>query len=134
MAYRPQNTLPAFELAWSMGAHGVELDVQCTRDGEVVVFHDDTLDKLTHGTGRVRDYDAAKLITLDAGAHFSVAYAGEHIPTLVQVLRGYGVKGVGDALYIVRAPNRQPSAATLALIDLLVDSIQQMAPSWRWDA
>ena len=87
MAYRPQNTLPAFELAWSMGAHGVELDVQCTRDGEVVVFHDDTLDKLTHGTGRVRDYDAAKLITLDAGAHFSVAYAGEHIPTLVQVLR-----------------------------------------------
>ena len=53
---------------------------------------------------------------------------------LVQVLRGYGVKGVGDALYIVRAPNRQPSAATLALIDLLVVSIQQMAPSWRWDA
>ena len=88
MAYRPQNTLPAFELAWYTGAHGVELDVQCTRDGEVVVSHDDTLDKLTNGTERVRDYDAAKLITLDAGAHFSVAYAGEHIPTLVQVLRG----------------------------------------------
>ena len=87
MAYRPQNTLSAFELAWSMGAHGVELDVQCTRDGEVMVFHDDTLDKLTNGTGRIRDYDAAELMTLDAGAHFSAAYTGTRIPTLAQVLR-----------------------------------------------
>ena len=87
MAYRPQNTLPAFELAWSMGAHGVELDVQCTRDGEVVVFHDDTLDKLTNGTERVRDYDATELMSLDAGTHFSAKYAGERIPTLAQVLR-----------------------------------------------
>lgn len=87
MAYRPQNTLPAFELAWSMGAHGVELDVQCTHDGEVVVFHDDTLDKLTNGTGRIRDYNAAELMTLDAGAHFSAEYADTRIPTLRQVLR-----------------------------------------------
>lgn len=50
---------------------------------------------------------------------------------LVQVLDGFGVKGVGDALYVVRAPNRQPSAATLALIELLVSSIQKMAPGWR---
>ena len=87
MAYRPQNTQPAFELAWSMGAHGVELDVQCTHDGEVVVFHDDTLEKLTNGTGRVQDYDATELMTLDAGTHFSAEYAGERIPTLAQVLR-----------------------------------------------
>ncbi|MPN38281.1 hypothetical protein SDC9_185805 [bioreactor metagenome] len=49
---------------------------------------------------------------------------------LVQVLETHQVKGVGSALYIVRAPNRQPSAATLALIDLLVSAIAQMAPSW----
>ena len=51
--------------------------------------------------------------------------------SLVQVLGGFGVKGVGDALYVVRAPNRQPSAATLALIELLVSSIQKLAPGWR---
>ena len=87
MAYRPQNTLPAFELAWAMGVHGVELDVQCTRDGEIVVFHDDTLNKLTNGTGRIQDHDAAELMRLDAGAHFSTAYTGTRIPTLAQVLR-----------------------------------------------
>lgn len=50
---------------------------------------------------------------------------------LVKVLESYDVKGVGDALYIVRVSNRQPSAATLALIDLLVSSIQSMAQGWN---
>ena len=49
----------------------------------------------------------------------------------MQVLAPYDVKGVGDALYVVRAPNRQPSAATLAFIDLLTTSILDMAPSWN---
>ena len=47
------------------------------------------------------------------------------------IARLQAVKGVGDALYVVRAPNRQPSAATLALIELLVSSIQKLAPGWR---
>lgn len=50
--------------------------------------------------------------------------------TLVQVLQPWSVQGVGDALYIVRASNRQPSAATLALMELLVTSIRDIAPSW----
>lgn len=50
---------------------------------------------------------------------------------LVKILESYDVKGVGDALYIVRASNRQPSAATLALIDLLTSSIQSMAQGWN---
>ncbi len=87
MAYRPQNTLPSFQLAWEMGARAIELDVQCTREGEVVVFHDDTVDALTHGTGHLRDMSLAQVLQLDAGSHFAPEYASEHIPTLAQVLR-----------------------------------------------
>ena len=53
--------------------------------------------------------------------------------SLVQVLTGYTVKGVGDALYIVRASNRQPSAATLALVELLTSAIQCMQQQWQLD-
>lgn len=87
MAYRPQNTMAAFELAWRMGAHGIELDVQCSRDGVAVVFHDDTLDALTDGTGRVRDHDWADLQRLNAGSHFGNEYADARIPNLETVLR-----------------------------------------------
>lgn len=87
MAYRPQNTMPAFELAWSMGAAGVELDVQCSLDGVPVIFHDDTLDKLSNGTGRIRDHDLSELLQLDVGSHFSPDYAGLSMPTLEDVLR-----------------------------------------------
>lgn len=93
MAYRPQNTMAAFELAWQMGAHGIELDVQCSRDGVVVVFHDDTLDTLTNGTGRVRDDDWADLQQLDAGSHFADEYAYARIPTLEAVLRARPAHG-----------------------------------------
>ena len=46
----PENTMPAFELAYEYGADGLELDVQLTRDGEVVVIHDDEVDRTSNGT------------------------------------------------------------------------------------
>lgn len=75
----PENTLAAFRLAVAQGADGVEFDVQLTRDGEVVVIHDETVDRTTNGTGGVVDIDLAALQRLDAGE-------GETIPTLAQVL------------------------------------------------
>ena len=87
MAYRPQNTMPAFQLAWEMGVAGVELDVQCSKDGVPIVFHDDTLDALTNGTGCVHDHHASDLLQLGAGSHFSQEYANTTIPTLAEVLR-----------------------------------------------
>ena len=50
-AYAPENTLEAFRLAAEMGADGVELDVQLSRDGELVVAHDETIDRVSNGTG-----------------------------------------------------------------------------------
>lgn len=83
-AYAPENTLPAFELALEQGADGFELDVQLTRDDEVVVFHDETLERTTDGRGWVADHSLADLQRLDA-SHGRDGFAGARIPTLNQV-------------------------------------------------
>ena len=84
-AAAPQNTLAAFRKAVELGADGVELDVQLSADGAVVVIHDFTVDKTTNGTGRVADKTLAELKALDAGSRFSPQFAGERIPTLAEV-------------------------------------------------
>jgi glycerophosphoryl diester phosphodiesterase len=82
----PENTLAAFRRAEAIGAHMIELDVQLTRDGEVIVMHDDTLERTTDGRGAVCRRTLAELGGLDAGAWFAPEFAGEAVPTLAQVL------------------------------------------------
>ena len=82
----PENTLAAFRRAEALGAHMIELDVQLTRDRELVVIHDWTLERTTDGRGPVRDHRLAELERLDAGGWFAPAFRGERIPTLAQVL------------------------------------------------
>lgn len=86
----PENTLAAFRRAAEMGADGVELDVQCTADGVPVVIHDFTLERTTDGRGLVRQATWANLQTLDAGAWFAPAFAGQRIPSLEEVLEVLG--------------------------------------------
>jgi glycerophosphoryl diester phosphodiesterase len=87
-AHRPENTLAAFTSALEVGAEIVELDVHLTRDGQVVVIHDPTLDRTTNGKGRVLDLDLAEVRGLSAGfaARFGDAWAGERVPLLAEVL------------------------------------------------
>lgn len=82
----PENTLAAFRAAIAAGCDQIELDAHLSRDGEVVVIHDDTLGRTTNGRGNVAERTAAELRALDAGAWFSPAFAGERIPTLAEVL------------------------------------------------
>jgi glycerophosphoryl diester phosphodiesterase len=82
----PENTLPAFEAAIWSGADGVELDVQYSSDGHLVVIHDLTLEALTNGTGRVTARPLRALRALDAGSHFGPQFAGTRIPLLGEVL------------------------------------------------
>lgn len=89
-AAAPANTLAAFRLAAEMGADGVELDAQLSRDGEVVVIHDFTVDRTTDGRGVVRGLTLAQLKELDAGARFDPTFAGERIPTLQEVFDAVG--------------------------------------------
>ena len=87
-AHRPENTLAAFAGALEAGAALVEFDVHLTRDGEVVVIHDDTVDRTTDGRGAVRDMTLGELRRLSAGypARFGTAFAGERVPTLAETL------------------------------------------------
>ena len=68
--FAPENTLPAFDLAERTGADVLELDVHLTRDQEVVVLHDATLERTTNGHGPVKEKSYAELAALDAGYHF----------------------------------------------------------------
>lgn len=85
--YAPENTMPAFELAVEQGADGIELDVQMTRDGELVVIHDETINRTSNGDGWVKDYTLKELreISFDNGM---TEYQGVQIPLLKEVL-GY---------------------------------------------
>ncbi len=83
---RPENTLAAFTRAVALGAHMIELDVQLTLDGEVVVLHDDTLDRTTSGSGPVARRPWPEVAALDAGAWFGPEFAGERVPRLADVL------------------------------------------------
>ena len=81
----PENTLAAFSGAIDIGADMIELDVQLTRDGEVVVYHDKDLSRIGM-QGSVVDYDLEELRNLDVGGVFFPEYAGERMPTLREVL------------------------------------------------
>ncbi len=82
--HAPENTLEAFRLCMEMGADGFELDVHMSLDGELVVIHDETVDRTTNGTGLVRDLTLAQLKSLDASCGME-AYRGARIPTLGEV-------------------------------------------------
>ncbi len=86
----PENTLPAFRLAAELGADGIELDAQLSKDGVAVIMHDFTLDETTNGHGRVSDFTLSELKALDAGSHFSAEFAGTPIPTLEEVFAALG--------------------------------------------
>jgi glycerophosphoryl diester phosphodiesterase len=88
-SYAPENTLAAFDLALEMGAHHIELDVDLTSDGHIVVIHDDTVDRTTNGSGPVTSHTLAALRALDAGSWFGDKFTGERIPTFHEVLERY---------------------------------------------
>ena len=88
-SYAPENTLAAFDLALQMGVRHIELDVDLTSDGHIVVMHDDTIDRTTNGSGPVTSYTLAALRELDAGSSFGAKFTGERIPTFDEVLERY---------------------------------------------
>jgi glycerophosphoryl diester phosphodiesterase len=82
-AHAPENTIAAFQLALEQGADGIELDVMLSKDGHLVVIHDDTVDRTTDGKGYVREMTLEELKSLDAGE-------GQSIPTLDEVFEAFG--------------------------------------------
>jgi glycerophosphoryl diester phosphodiesterase len=93
----PENTLPSFQRARDDGAAYVELDVRTTADGEVVVIHDETVDRTTDGHGAVNGLTHSEIKRLDAGYHFTkdngrnYPYRGQRIqiPTLAELFSSF---------------------------------------------
>lgn len=83
MAAEPENTLRSFRRAEREGLDGIELDLHLSKDGELVVMHDATLDRTTNGAGPIADQELRQLKELDAGG-------GERIPTFAEVLDAVG--------------------------------------------
>jgi glycerophosphoryl diester phosphodiesterase len=86
-AYYPENTMAAFEGAVEMGAEMIELDVQMSKDGIPVVFHDAKLDNHSNGKGVISNYTLKELKKLDAGSWFNPRFSDQRIPTLKEVLK-----------------------------------------------
>ncbi|MFB5660363.1 glycerophosphodiester phosphodiesterase [Alteribacillus sp. HJP-4] len=104
--YAPENTMAAFDKAVDMKAEMIELDLQMSEDGELVVIHDTTVDRTTDGSGAVEDLTYEAMRELDAGSFFDEEFAGEPIPTLGEVLDEY--RGKIGILIEIKSPSLYP--------------------------
>jgi len=95
--YAPENTMEAFRLAYNLKADGIELDIHMTKDGHLVVAHDDTIDRCSNGTGRIADMTLKELKSYDFSNHIP-GYKNISIPTLEEVL--YFVKSTNMTVNI----------------------------------
>jgi glycerophosphoryl diester phosphodiesterase len=118
-ALAPENTLAAFDRAVALGVDACELDVHLSRDGQVVLCHDRTLDRTTDGTGPVSSLTAGELARLDAGHRFGERDGypfrgkGIHVPRLREVLERYP-----SLPLIVELKGRDPDLARAAVADV----------------
>jgi glycerophosphoryl diester phosphodiesterase len=131
-ADRPENTLPAFELAIDQGADVIECDVRRTSDGALLLMHDATVDRTTSGSGPLREMTAAEAQALDAGE-------GERIPALSEVLelaRGRvrvnvdlkEADVVDDAVAAVRAAGAEAGVTYISFLPEVWQRLGELAP------
>jgi glycerophosphoryl diester phosphodiesterase len=111
-ATRPEQTLEAYRTAIELGADGIEVDVQLTRDGRLAMIHDLTLDRTTNGHGLLAEMDWSELRRLDAGSWFGPEFAGCTIPSLDETLDLATAAGVVLCVEIKGEPARAVATAT----------------------
>lgn len=86
MGHAPENTMVSFETAVKLGADMIELDIHRSRDGDLIVMHDEDVARTTDGHGHVKDLATAEIKRLDAGSKFDRRFRGERVPMLGEVL------------------------------------------------
>jgi glycerophosphoryl diester phosphodiesterase len=143
----PSNTLPAFERALDLGIVYLETDCHATRDGEIVLCHDETVDATTDGSGAIADYSYAELSALDAGHRFSAdgqtfPFRGQavRIPRLAEVLERFpaarinlevkqgDLSVVQDVVRIVQRAGAAQRVLLAAAEDAVMESIRKLDP------
>jgi glycerophosphoryl diester phosphodiesterase len=104
--YAPENTIAAFDKGVEMKADYIEIDIQRSKDGELVIIHDNTVDRTTDGTGYVKDLTFEQIRSLDAGSWKGEQFTGEKIPTFDEILdRYHGKTGI---LIELKSPELYP--------------------------
>ena len=106
-AIAPENSMPAFGAAVALGIQEIELDIWKTRDGEIVVCHDESIDSVSAGEGKIQDMDFAELQRYDFGCRRGENFAGLKIPRLEDVLKTFArqvivnlhIKSPGTGVY-----------------------------------
>jgi glycerophosphoryl diester phosphodiesterase len=126
-AYAPENTTQALDLAIDMGADAIETDVQLTRDGHLVLFHDTTIERTSNGTGRIGDHSLADLQALDCGSWFSPECAGARMLKLHDALESF-LHRIPFVLEIKDPKAALPMIETIPIVDRIEIT------SFDWDA
>ena len=124
--HAPENTLAAFRLALELGSEAIELDAKLSADGEVVVIHDQSIDRTSNRSGLVKDLTLAQLRQLDVGSWFDARFVGEQIPTLAEVFELAGSKiviNVELTNYSTRNDRLPEKVAALVIEHQLQDSV-----------
>ncbi|WP_231868363.1 glycerophosphodiester phosphodiesterase [Fictibacillus phosphorivorans] len=96
--HAPEHTITSYKMGEKMHGDYIEIDLQMTKDGELIAMHDETLDRTTNGTGEVKDYTLKEIKELDAGSWFNEKYPdrakgeyeGLQVPTLEEVFQTFG--------------------------------------------
>ncbi len=114
-AYAPENTLESIHTAADVGAEWVELDVKLTKDNVPIIFHDDTLDRTTNGSGKIADMDYEDIKQLEAGSWFADGFTGIKIPTLEEAIEVLIQHDLGLNLEIKPCAGREKETAEIAL-------------------
>lgn len=114
-AYAPENTLESIHTAADMNVEWVELDVKLTKDDIPIIFHDETLDRTTNGSGKVAETNYDDIKQLEAGSWYGDSFAGVKIPTLEEAVDVLIERNLGLNLEIKPCPGREKETAEVAL-------------------
>lgn len=105
--YAPENTLAAFYKAKQLGIHWVELDVQLSGDGRLIIFHDETLERTTDGQGKVHEHSWEYLQTLDGGSWFGGDFLGERLIDFQQAIEFFTGEDISLNVELKPSPGQE---------------------------
>jgi len=110
-ALAPENTLAGMRVAHRLGARWVEFDIRLSADGQCIVLHDDTIERTSDGRGAAAQMSLAALRRYDAGAWFDERFAGERIPSFLEVIELLSELGLGANVEIKPAAGHEAETA-----------------------
>ena len=123
--YCPENTLAAFKSAMDLDPDMLEIDLHMTKDGEIIMMHDHTVDRTTNGSGLIREKTLAQMQALDAGSWKGEAFRGEKVPTFAELITSpyltlFHLKSVPGTLFLIRTLRLMQVQVSFILPQLLV--------------